>query len=101
MSQTTTRSTAGNEVWWNIRQVAEFLGVKPNTARVWMWKNNVRRSKANYRLTHKSWVEAALNARAKKVSRGTGFVPLDELSSQDDSTQTTTEGTQHHEPTPA
>ena len=101
MSQTTTRSIAGNEAWWNIRQVAEFLGVKPATARHWMWKNNVRRSKANYRLTHKSWVEAALNARAKKVSRGTGNVPLEESSSLDDSTQTTTQGAQHHEPTPA
>lgn len=70
MSDTTSRSIAGNEVWWNIRQVAEFLGVKPATARHWMWKNNVRRSKANYRLTHKSWVEAALNARAKKFPVG-------------------------------
>jgi len=101
MSPTTTRSKAGNSEWWNIRQVAEFLGVKPNTARHWMWKNNVRRSKANYRLTHKSWVETALNARAKKVSRGTGFVPLDELSSMDDSTQNSNQGTQYHEPTPA
>jgi hypothetical protein len=46
--------------WWNVRDVARFLGIKPSSAKVWMWRNNVRRCKGNNRLTHKSWVEACL-----------------------------------------
>jgi hypothetical protein len=46
--------------WWNVRDVASFLGIKPSSAKVWMWRNNVRRCKGNNRLTHKSWVEACL-----------------------------------------
>jgi len=43
-----------------VRDVAHFLGIKQSSAKVWMWRNNVRRCKGNNRLTHKSWVEACL-----------------------------------------
>ena len=46
--------------WWNVHDVASFLGIKPSSAKVWLWRNNVRRCKGNNRLTHRSWVEACL-----------------------------------------
>lgn len=46
--------------WWNVKDVAFFLGIKPSSAKVWLWRNNVRRCKGNNRLTHRSWVEACL-----------------------------------------
>jgi len=46
--------------WWNVKDVALFLGIKPSSAKVWLWRNNVRRCKGNNRLTHRSWVEACL-----------------------------------------
>lgn len=48
------------EEWWSVKDVAAFLGIKQSSAKVWMWRNNVRRCKGNNRLTHKSWVEACL-----------------------------------------
>ena len=75
-----TKMRAGNDEWWNVNDVAEFLGIKPASARHWMWKHKVKRSAGNYRLTHRTWVEQALEKKAKKRTRGTEFVlttPLD------------------------
>jgi hypothetical protein len=46
--------------WWTVHDVASFLGIKSSSAKVWLWRNNVRRCKGNNRLTHRSWVEACL-----------------------------------------
>jgi hypothetical protein len=59
---------AGTEEWWTVKDVAHFLGIKQSSAKVWMWRNNVRRCKGNIRLTHKSWVEACL-IRGKRPDR--------------------------------
>jgi len=58
--------------WWNVKDVALFLGIKPSSAKVWLWRNNVRRCKGNNRLTHRSWVEACLvNGKRPKKKRVT------------------------------
>ena len=93
-----TKMRAGNNEWWNINDVADFLGIKPASARHWMWKMKVKRSAANYRLTHRSWVEQALDKKAKKVVRGTANVPQVGSSLPDDSSHNTNQG-EPNEPT--
>lgn len=70
------------EEWWSVKDVAAFLGIKQSSAKVWMWRNNVRRCKGNNRLTHKSWVEACLvngkrPDRKKRVTRNVLGQPVD------------------------
>jgi hypothetical protein len=70
------------EEWWSVKDVAAFLGIKQSSAKVWMWRNNVRRCKGNIRLTHKSWVEACLvngkrPDRKKRVTRNVLGQPVD------------------------
>ena len=90
---------AGNDEWWNVNDVAEFLGIKPASARHWMWKMKVKRSAANYRLTHRSWVEQALDKRAKKRTRGTESVLTPSLDLPDESTTQPNQGETHEQPT--
>lgn len=55
--------------WWNIQDVADYLTLlrgrtcTRNAAKIWMNRNNVRRSKADRRLTCRTFVDAALNKR--------------------------------------
>jgi len=87
-----TKMRAGNDDWWNVNDVADFLGIKPASARHWMWKMKVKRSAANYRLTHRTWVEQALEKKAKKVVRGTANVPEVKSSLPDDLSHNTKQG---------
>jgi hypothetical protein len=60
MESVVQKSADSKKEWWNVHDVALFLGIKPSSAKVWLWRNNVRRCKGNNRLTHRSWVEACL-----------------------------------------
>jgi len=60
MESVVQKSAELKKEWWNVHDVALFLGIKPSSAKVWLWRNNVRRCKGNNRLTHRSWVEACL-----------------------------------------
>jgi hypothetical protein len=60
MESVVQKSADFKKEWWNVHDVASFLGIKPSSAKVWLWRNNVRRCKGNNRLTHRSWVEACL-----------------------------------------
>jgi hypothetical protein len=60
MDSVAQKSAELKKEWWTVHDVASFLGIKPSSAKVWLWRNNVRRCKGNNRLTHKSWVEACL-----------------------------------------
>jgi len=93
-----TKMRAGNDEWWNVNDVAEFLGIKPASARHWMWKMKVKRSAANYRLTHRTWVEQALEKKAKKRTRGTESVLTPSLDLPDESTTQPNQG-EPNEPT--
>lgn len=94
-----TKMRAGNDDWWNVNDVADFLGIKPASARHWMWKMKVKRSAANYRLTHRTWVEQALEKKAKKVVRGTANVPEGGSSLVDDSSHNIEKGEPNEQPT--
>jgi len=93
-----TKMRAGNDEWWNVNDVAEFLGIKPASARHWMWKHKVKRSAGNYRLTHRTWVEQALEKKAKKRTRGTESVLTPSLDLPDETTTQPNQG-EPNEPT--
>jgi hypothetical protein len=94
-----TKMRAGNDDWWNVNDVADFLGIKPASARHWMWKMKVKRSAANYRLTHRSWVEQALDRKAKKRTRGTESVLTTPLDLPDETTTQLNQGEPNEQPT--
>jgi len=56
--------------WWTVDDVAEYLGTTRRATQQFMWKYQVRRSKANKRLTCRDWVDSALNRKAKQTPKG-------------------------------
>lgn len=55
--------------WWTTDDVAAYLThlrnkhCTRNAAKIWMTRNNIRRSKADRRLTCREFVDAALNRK--------------------------------------
>jgi len=61
--------------WITRKEVAKMLGIKPESAKVWMWRMGVKRAKGNSRFTHRSWVEQAMKNGKRKSLSGTKDVP--------------------------
>jgi hypothetical protein len=64
-----------NREWMTKEDVGRMLGIKPESAKVWMWRMGIRRAKGNSRFTHRSWVEAAMKNGRKKTRPDTKDVP--------------------------
>ena len=62
--------------WMTKEDVARMLGIKPESAKVWMWRMGVKRAKGNSRFTHRSWVEQAMkNGKKNFKSRTESVLP--------------------------
>jgi len=70
--------------WITKEEVAKMLGIKPESAKVWMWRMGVKRAKGNSRFTHRSWVEQAMKNGKRKVLSGTKDVLPRQLESEND-----------------
>jgi hypothetical protein len=105
MESVVQKSAELKKEWWNVHDVALFLGIKPSSAKVWLWRNNVRRCKGNNRLTHRSWVEACLvnGKRPERKKRVTldvlgRVIDLSVKPKQNPNQESTNENESNHEP---
>ena len=73
-----------NSEWMTKEDVARMLGIKPESAKVWMWRMGVKRAKGNSRFTHRSWVEQAMKNGKRKSLSGTEVVLPRHLESVND-----------------
>jgi len=70
--------------WMTKEDVARMLGIKPESAKVWMWRMGVKRAKGNSRFTHRSWVEQAMKNGKKNFKPRTESVLPRSVDSEND-----------------